>query len=192
MLQHVVNTIPLEFKNVYIAIPAEQSKERSQFKDHCYFCNLPKTKGPAESAQIVLQAGPQDSYLIMDTDILNSTNDLLKLTMLNHCGVLVRRSNNPAYSYVDCLGAFKHIKEKERISEYAVQGAYFIPKTAFTEFKTQLDVVVETKEEPYMSHVFDRMTLEKYAVPTTYIPVDWGTPKDLEMSGAYIVSDKED
>lgn len=181
MLEHVINTIPSEFDCITIAVPP----------GYDYF-PVYNSKGPADTFYRVLQKLIlPDSFLVLDTDILNSTNDLMKLTKLNHCGVLVRRSANPSYSYVDRLGAFQHIKEKERISEYAVQGAYFVPKSALDEFMIELKRVVETVSEPFMSHVFDRLTLEKYSVPTTYIPVDWGTPKDLEMSGAHIMSDRE-
>jgi dTDP-glucose pyrophosphorylase len=196
MLEHVLNTIPLEFKTIEIAIPPGYSQD---FTDKLGWVDqrlinyhiLDNTKGPAETALLVMRH-ITESCLILDTDILNSTNDLIKLTRLNHCGVLVRRSANPAYSYVDRLGEFQRIKEKERISDYAVQGAYFIPRTALHAFMPVLEETVEVMDEPFMSHVFDRLSLLKYAVPTTYTPVDWGTPRDVEMSGAYIMSEREE
>lgn len=194
MLEHVINTIPIEFGHIDIAIPTGCEKQVMEFRHlndgvRIYLHSLQPTKGPAETAKRVLESIRHDSCLILDTDILNSTNDILKLTKLNHCGVLVRRSANPSYSYVDRLGEFEHIKEKERISEYAVQGAYYVPRTAISEFMSVMDNAVNLELEPYISHVFDRLSLLKYAVPTTYIPVDWGTPQDVALSGALIISE---
>lgn len=197
MIEHVLNTVPLEFNMIDIAIPPGWSgaitdsvswKEGLRINFHI----VEFTKGPADTAKQVLRAIRPDSTMILDTDILNSTNDLLKLSTLHHCAVLVRRSANPAYSYVDNIGEFTRIKEKERISDYAVQGAYFVPRSAMEEFLQVLCHIVDSASEPFMSHVFDHLPLQKYAVPTTYIPVDWGTPQDVEMSGAYILSDREE
>ncbi len=196
MIDHVINTIPLELEDVDIALPPGWSKHCSKelaFRPGYVFKYdvIENSKGPAETAyQILTHLEISESCLFLDTDILNSTNDLLKLTKLNHCGVLVRRSANPAYSYVDQLGRFEHIKEKERISEYAVQGAYYVPQFILQKFIMELRITISAMNEPFLSHVFDRMTIEKYAVPTTYIPVDWGTPQDIEMSGAHIISEE--
>jgi NDP-sugar pyrophosphorylase family protein len=196
MIEHVLYTIPLEYEDVDIALPPGWSKLCS---DELFWSKgrgikfhiIEHTIGPADTVyQVLTHFEVSESCLILDTDMLNSSNDLMKLTRLSHCGVLVRRSANPSYSYVDKLGAFQHIKEKERIAEYAVQGAYFIPQSAMAEFLIQLRITITKEKEPFMSHVFDRLSLEKYAVPTTYIPVDWGTPQDVELSGAHIVSSK--
>lgn len=197
MLEHVIINVPLEFNLIDIAIPPGWSNkitECSSWKEslRVNFHVIEFSRGPADTANQVLEKCRPQSTLILDTDILNSSNDLLKLVKLNHCGVLVRRSANPAYSYVDRIGEFQTIKEKERISEYAVQGAYYIPRTAMDEFKAVINNVISLEPEPYMSHVFDRMAILKYAVPTTYIPVDWGTPQDVELSGATIVSESRE
>ena len=181
MLDHVVSTIPVGF-NIVIAAPRGYvSYLHEQYRE------IEDSKGPADTAlQALRTLNPPIATLIIDVDILNHTNDLIKLSKLNHCAVLVKRSANPAYSYVDALGTFHHIVEKQRISDYAVQGAYFIPDHAMEETMKEMKRAVEVEREPYMSHVFDKLTLMKYSIHTTYTPVDWGTPNDLVLSGARI------
>lgn len=193
MLQHVINTIPLKFAEIHIAVPP-----KTEFRApgiHSY--EISDTKGPAHTAYQMLSllgdydTGAPSSYLILDCDVLNFTNDLERLSELDHSGVLVSWSANPAYSYVDKLGPFEHIEEKKRISEYAVRGAYFIHQSGLNEFINLSKLVIEAKQEPYLSHVFDAMQCEKRAVETSYLPVDWGTPRDIRISGAHIVPIKE-
>jgi NDP-sugar pyrophosphorylase family protein len=193
MLQHVINTIPFKFAGVHIAVPPG-----TEFKaPRVWSTEINETKGPADTAlQMVsilgdYDTGAWDSYLILDCDILNTTNDLDKLSELNHSGVLVSRSANPAFSYVDKIGSFNHIEEKNRISEYAVQGAYFIHKSAYNEFVNLSKLIIEAKQEPYLSHVFDAMLSEKIALKTSYTPISWGTPRDLILSGARIATKEE-
>jgi hypothetical protein len=126
----------------------------------------------------------------MDSDILNFTNDLYRLTRLEECGVLVSKNANPSFSYVSKLGIFNHIAEKKRISEYAVRGAYYISERNMIDFILALKAVVETQKEPYLSQVFDTMACTMKAIETSYTPVDWGTPRDVRISGAHIVSKK--
>jgi NDP-sugar pyrophosphorylase family protein len=181
MLNHVINTIPKGF-NILVAAPKGYASEIHVD----YYKEVENSKGPADTALQALNLLIPASTIIIDCDILNHTNDLIKLSKLNHCGVLVKRSANPAYSYVDGLGTFHHIAEKSRISEYAVQGAYFIPEHALEETMEEMGKVCNQSREPYMSHVFDRLTLVKYSIHTTYTPIDWGTPNDLKLSGAEI------
>jgi hypothetical protein len=181
MIEHVVHTVPWELIHVVAAVPPRYKCSRG-------WVQIVDTKGPAETTKKVLESiGPQ-SCLIMDSDILNSTNDLSLLTELRTgIGVLVSRSANPAFSYVDKLHNFSRIKEKERISEYAVRGAYFVAPDAVPQFMTILGEVCEGYSEPYLSHVFDLMICEKEAQQTLYTPIDWGTPRDVKLSGARIV-----
>jgi hypothetical protein len=149
------------------------------------------TKGPAHTALQVMNKISLDDTLILDADILNFTNDLLAITTIHCPAVLVSKSSNPAFSYVDALGFFNLIKEKERISQYAVRGAYWIPSKFIGEFMTIAETLVETMKEPYISHVFNQLTGEKIAKETTYQPIDWGTPLDVRLSGAHIVGGKD-
>lgn len=180
MLDHVISTVPEGFHITIAAPRGYVSFLHEQYREIEY------SNGPADTARLALRLDPYVATLIIDVDILNHTNDLIKLSKLNHCAVLVKRSANPAYSYVDALGTFHHIAEKQRISDYAVQGAYFIPDHAMEEALNVMEVVTADTSEPFMSHVFDRLTLVKYSVHTTYTPVDWGTPNDLTLSGARI------
>jgi hypothetical protein len=181
MIEHVINTVPIEFKNIISAVPVGRTASKGYF-------GIERSRGPADTALQVLDYIEPDSCLIMDSDILNFTNDLYILGHRTYgCGVLVCYSANPAFSYVDQLGAFNHIKEKERISGYAVRGAYYVSNPAIEEFKSTLELVVDGKEEPYISHAFDFMKCSKSAVETTYVPIDWSTPHDLKLSGARIV-----
>ena len=182
MIEHVINTIPAGY-GIVAAIPPGYADIVP-----CLHYEIENSKGPADTALQVLYYIRPDSTLFIDVDILNDTNDLFKLSTLHHCGVLVKRSENPAYSYVDALGAFHHIAEKQRISEYAVQGAYFIPEHAIEEVIKEMERATSEMSEPFMSHVFYKLTLVKYSVHTTYTPVDWGTPNDLKISGATICS----
>lgn len=192
MLQHVINTVPFKF-DISIAVPPRHVFDIPRVKSY----EISDTKGPADTAFRMVIAlekyvlNTYSSYLILDCDILNTTNDLERLSELNYCGVLVSRSANPAYSYVDKLGPFDRIEEKNRISEYAVQGAYFIHQSAFNEFINISKLVIEAKQEPYLSHVFNAMQCEKIALETSYTPISWGTPRDLILSGARLATKEE-
>jgi molybdopterin-guanine dinucleotide biosynthesis protein A len=192
MIQHVINTIPLKFREIHIAAPPGTEFNAPGI----WVSGIMETKGPADTAlQMIRVLGDYDtgaysSYLILDCDVLNFTNDLEGLSESLHCGVLVSWSANPAYSYVDKLGSFNRIEEKQRISEYAVRGAYFIHESAYNEFINISKLIIEAKQEPYLSHVFNAMQCEKLAIETSYLPVDWGTPRDLRISGAHIVPQK--
>src|SRR3974377_530764 len=120
MLGHVINTIPIDLDYII----AYHKGWRTELTASLGF-EIGNTKGPADTALQVLIGTRYDATLIIDCDILNTTNDLARLLRQNSCAVLVKKSANPAYSYVDNLGLFTHIVEKERISDYAVQGAYF-------------------------------------------------------------------
>jgi hypothetical protein len=187
MLQHVINTIPFGSDEISIAVPPGHVFEAPGIKSY----EISDTKGPAHTAlKMIPTLGHQQSCLILDSDVLNFTNDLIRLTGLDSCGVLVSGSANPAFSYVDQKGVFSQIIEKERISEYAVRGAYYISWGAMLEFIRQLELVVKKESEPYISHVFNKLRLEKFAIETTYFPVEWGTPRDIKLSGARIISEK--
>jgi len=188
MLEHVRYTIPLEFKGVTVATLIGGSPISSEVN----IIGIENTKGPADTVRQVIEKIEPQSCLIMDSDILNFTNDLRGITNLpdSYIGVLVCRSNNPAFSYVDSIELFNVIKEKNRISEYAVRGAYFVGKDVMGEFTFALDAATTGQQEPFVSHAFDLMGCKKMAIETTYVPVDWGTPHDVELSGARIITER--
>jgi hypothetical protein len=188
MLEHVINTVPFQYKQITVALPSDLVKETKALKVKFVPCVIGETKGPAQTALHTLMCLNEDSTLIMDVDVLNFTNDLHKLSLLAWCGVLVSWAANPAFSYVDKLGTFTRIVEKRRISEYAVRGAYFIPLNERKAFIHCLEETVRRQEEPFISHAFANMPSLKYAVKTTYTPYEWGTPRDVKLSGAHIVS----
>jgi NDP-sugar pyrophosphorylase family protein len=185
MLQHVINTVPFEF-NISVAVPTRNVFEIPRVKSY----DIGDTKGPAETALRMIDILPPDSFLILDSDVLNSTNDLYRLSLLHCCGVLVCQSDNPSSSYVGKLGIFENIREKEQISKYAVQGAYFIHNSALDEYITQSKFVIEVKQEPYISHILDIMKCKKVALQTSYIPIEWGTPRDVRLSGARVITEQ--
>lgn len=192
MLEHVISTIPLGITDdVTVAIPPGYTEF---FPRWVKSFEIEGTAGPAETALEVLNTFEQpDSVLIMDSDILNYTNDLHRLCQLDgYLGVLVNQSSNDSYSYVDKLGIFSEIKEKNRISDWAVQGAYFIHRTIMSRFMMHLALNCDAhKEEPYLSQVFDQMIDNKYSILTTYAPINWGTPYDVINSGALIVEEEK-
>jgi len=185
MVEHVRYTIPLEHLNdTRIAVPHGYRDLNKIEIEH--------TNGPAETTFLMLKLLKPESCLILDSDILNFTNDLRGIMNLpgSHIGVLVCRSANPAFSYVDSIEYFNLIKEKNRISEFAVRGAYYVGKDVMNEFMVALDAAATGQQEPYISHAFDLMGCKKMAIETTYIPTDWGTPHDVELSGARIVTER--
>jgi choline kinase len=189
MLQHVISTVPFEYR-ISVAVPPHHEFNIPRVKSY----EIADTKGPAHTALQMISKFKTDSFLILDSDILNHTNDLHRISSYPGCGlgVLVSKSSNPAFSYVDKLGNFKRIEEKQRISEYAVRGAYFIASGAMKEFKKHLTQAVESMPEPYMSHAFNNYKqYVKVALETAYEPVDWGTPRDVMLSGAKIVDTRE-
>ena len=188
MLEHVICTIPFQF-NITIALSsgwAEQAR-KMPISRNIACMDVGETKGPGQSALVTLRELRPESILIMDVDVLNMTNDLFGLTLLSNPGVLVSWSANPSFSYVDKLGSFSKIEEKVRISEYAVRGAYFVPDSAYRTFITALEETVMDTSEPFISHVFNRITTTKTSMLTSYIPVEWGTPRDVKLSGAHII-----
>jgi hypothetical protein len=147
-----------------------------------------KTKGPAHTARIALDNSTHiASTLILDSDVLNYTNDLWFLGTLQYSGVLVHSSTSSAYSYVNKLGLFTKIIEKTPISEWAVRGAYFIHEKHMNEYIRIHDKLMPQYNELYISYIMYMMlNCEKYALECTYAPVDWGTPEAIEASGARI------
>lgn len=192
MLDHVLNTIPAQLNPIRVAVPDSYDKTyKFQPFDRISFTGVGETRGPAESLlKIVMKPffSGEESLLIMDSDILNHTNDLWELANLQTSGVLVRKSANPAYSYVDALGEFQIIMEKSRISEWAVSGAYFIHESDRDDFVYQLDNISKNSvKEPYISHAILLMERRKMtSLAVTYDPIDWGTPQDVLLSGARI------
>lgn len=149
------------------------------------------TKGPAHTAKIAMdQLGYDENVLFMDSDVLNHPTDLFDLASLSISGVLVSESYNPNCSYVDKIDLFTRIKEKQQISEYAVRGAYFVHKYDMAEFAELLTDVVTGYEEPFLSHVFDKLSTDKMALKAIYPPIDWGTPEAVRDSGAIIIGGK--
>jgi dTDP-glucose pyrophosphorylase len=193
MLEHVMRTVPVEYQNkIVIAISPEFVAKMAiiPISTNKLFI-VESTKGPAETVLKTMQHLEPEATLIMDVDVLNFTNDLHRLTNLSRCGVLVSWSANPAFSYVDNVGVFKRIREKQRISEYAVRGAYFVPLESRFNFIRALEEVSGAISEPYISQALDHMDEEKYAMQTSYTPLEWGTPRDVRISGAHIVMNKE-
>jgi NDP-sugar pyrophosphorylase family protein len=192
MLWHVINSVPLNCYEISVAIPEGCSKlvnlDFGWHRSKVTLYEIPPTKGPADTARTILERmSTTHSTLFMDVDVINHTNDLQRLSTFTTCGVLVTESVNPLFSYVDALGSFTHIKEKERISKYAVSGAYFVHHMALKEFRELLVDTVNGYNEPYLSDVFDKLTCEKFSLHTTYEPVDWGTPRSLRYTGARII-----
>jgi hypothetical protein len=72
----------------------------------------------------------------------------------------------------------------------AVQGAYYVYEHNMNEFIYAAKEVIDSVEEPYISHVFNECKFSKLSTFTTYNPIHWGTPQDLELSGARIISEK--
>jgi dTDP-glucose pyrophosphorylase len=189
MLDHVICTIPLHIP-VSVAIPKGYLAHTTKAVAHhtIGYHEIEKTTGPADTAlQMMLHYG-SEAILFMDADVINFTNDLHRLTTITSCGVLVSQSSNPSFSYVDRLGAFHRVVEKTKISDWAVRGAYYFPKEVMEQFVTGLGSVILRNSEPYLSHVFTHMDT-KYSVKTTYAPLEWGTPRDVKLSGAHIVRD---
>jgi hypothetical protein len=193
MLEHVINSIPIYFRSVSVGVPAWWNVPIIQetYGREINFVKVKDTKGPAHTALQVLEDGIIDHSLILDVDVINFTNDLSRLTLMGRIGVLVSQSANPAFSYVDSLGFFNQILEKQRISEFAVRGAYFIHKYAMPDFMEKLEETISTESEPYLSQVFNRYQGQKFSILTAYTPVDWGTPEDVKLSGARITSREE-
>lgn len=200
MLWHIINSIPLNCYEISVAVPQGYSKsvdiDYGWHRAKVTAFEIPPTKGPAHTAKVIIEKmSTIHSMVFMDADVINHTNDLQHLSMLNTCGVLVSESVSPLFSYVDNLGAFKHVKEKERISKYAISGAYFIHFTALQEFRERLAEAVDGYNEPFLSDVFDKLNCDKFSLLTTYEPVDWGTPRALRFTGARIIKqtlEKED
>jgi NDP-sugar pyrophosphorylase family protein len=196
MLEHVLNTVPWSFTDITVAIPPgwKSTAEKIDPKTRkVRFIEIEDSIGPADTARrVVHEIKATDGCLFMDADVLNHTNDLYRLSYSGTAAVLVNRSDNSNSSYVDNLGTFKQIKEKQRISEYAVQGAYFVPVNMMPEFTLWLKKVVHAKEEPYLSHAFDMIMFEKLALMVTYNPIEWGTPHDIRKSDATIITKMED
>jgi molybdopterin-guanine dinucleotide biosynthesis protein A len=195
MLMHVLRSIPLQFMDVTVAIPTgwtDKAREvTAKYERIVRFIEIEHSTGPASTAKQVIASFDVDPTLFMDCDIINHPNDLWVLCCLNCCGVLVSPSTNPAFSYVTNTGSFYHIKEKQRISPYAVRGAYFIPNTMIDNFIMWANIVIDNEQEPFISHVFDMIPDSKFALETTYDPIDWGTPLDVKLSSAKIITEGE-
>lgn len=187
MIIHVINSLPRQFTSRIIAAPPGHEQEMEYYDSLAYYISTEGTKGPAHTLQRVLHHLPNvESTLILDCDVLNYHLDLYNLTKEPMCSVLVSPSIDPSCSYVDKVGNFTRLVEKEVISYYAVRGAYYIPRLYIEEFILTLEMVVAEKDEPYISHVFNAMQVAKYALQTTYLPIDWGTPEAIIASGAKI------
>lgn len=198
MLQHVINTVPRCLDcEISIAVSPGYVFDAPRIKSY----PIEKTKGPAHTAlqmmEMLVDKPRWGGYLIIDSDILNFTNDLNKLVSQQRSAVLVKKSANPAYSYVDLLGKVGQIKEKERISVYAIQGAYFVPGFVQEEFMGISNQIIEKEQEPFISQVLNALlhhtnpVRQVLALETTYTPIDWGTPHDVELSGAKIITGRE-
>jgi hypothetical protein len=191
MLKHILRSIPLQFTDVTIAIPTgwlEIAQAMVMNYEHVVkFKEISSSTGPAYTARQTLIGYEDDPVLFMDADIINHPNDLWVLCCLNCCGVLVSKCSNPAFSYVTNKGSFFHVKEKECISPYAVRGAYFVPRDQMKSFILWLNLTINNENEPFISHALNRIPGSKFALETTYDPVDWGTPLDIELSGARII-----
>jgi molybdopterin-guanine dinucleotide biosynthesis protein A len=195
MLMHVLRSVPLQFEDVTIAIPTgwlERAREiTATYERVVKFIEIEHSTGPASTAKQTLLGFDDKATLFLDCDIINHPNDLWVLCCLNCCGVLVSNSTNPAFSYVTNTGSFFHIKEKQRISPYAVRGAYFVPTHMMKSFVMWMNIVISNEQEPFISHIFDMLPDSKFALETTYDPIDWGTPLDVKLSSAKIITEGE-
>ena len=191
MLEHVLHTIPAQYENITVGILADHWKQEyiQRIDPPIQMLTIEKTIGPADTVSQLLEY-VDTSILIIDVDVLNHTNDLYGLTKLVYPAVLVSKSANPSFSYVDHLGRFQTIREKERISDYAVRGAYYIPHSLLEEFKDILYDTLHNIEEPYISDAVQHIAYDKVSILTTYKPIEWGTPEDVRLSGAIIVTEK--
>jgi hypothetical protein len=191
MLEHVIATIPLEFRDIVIATHPKWIREIGH-NERIHVHPVEATRGPAETAYKTLRALIPEATLILDVDVLNFTNDLLRLGSLNNTmGVLVGESANPAFSYVDQKDEFKHIYEKRRVSKYAVRGAYFISAIHINAFMSALEKKMPLNGEPFISHIFNHVPIMKTALEVSYTPIEWGTPRDVRLSGAHITTPRE-
>jgi molybdopterin-guanine dinucleotide biosynthesis protein A len=194
MLEHVIATVPLGFPRTVVAVPkpyAERLEGALELTGRIVrFVEVEYSRGPGHTALQVLEFLQLETTLFLDVDVLNCTNDLYRLVNSNSCGVLVAKSTDPACWYVDKIDRFNRIIEKERISSYAVQGAYFVPITQIPDLMLCLSAAIRIYEEPFLSHAFNQMMGSKLAVQTSYAPVDWGTPEKVRLSGAHIIPEK--
>lgn len=189
MLCHVLQSVPIGYP-ISVAIPSGYLTEAqlvTQKWPQITFKEIAETIGPADTLRQML-TGDGQPLLVLDVDVINHTNDLVMLSLLNCSGVLVSKSTNPSYSYVTNLGSFFHIKEKERISSYAVRGAYYIITSDVVEFKEYLKIAIKNYKEPFVSHALDLLPNSKFALKTFYDPIEWGTPLDVKLSHARIVT----
>src|SRR5215469_3317603 len=75
MLEHVINTIPMDF-SVAAAIPLgwlSSTKKISHEHNQIVYSELGPTKGPADTALQMLELFKSDDTIFMDVDILNLT-----------------------------------------------------------------------------------------------------------------------
>lgn len=190
MLEHSIATVPLSDDALITAVPYKHdSLAREITKGRVTVFPIVNTIGPLDTAYQVMREYGKSSTLILDVDVLNTTNDLYSLTRTNlqRCAVLTSYSANPAFSYVENLGPFKRIVEKERISEYAVRGAYYVPGTEHEKFMAAAKEIIKQKKEPFISNALNMVKDYKFAYQTTYAPIEWGTPNDVIISGAHII-----
>lgn len=189
MLGHILNTVPAQFESIAVGIPGGWMNEAVSISSIPTYYEI-QSKGPADTTFQVLKHVQPDDTLIMDVDVLNWTNDLYRLSKLPCCGVLTSWSANPSFSYVNQLGPFHTIAEKQRISEDAVRGAYYVPGGSRAKFMESLEKAILRAREPFISHAFNVLDDEKFALTTTYTPIEWGTPRDIRISGAHIITEK--
>jgi len=191
MLEHVINTVPEQYGDITIAISEDCVSRLRKLELMYSYVAVPKTNGPAHTALEAMRTFKEaTSTMILDVDVLNTTNDLWLLGQITSPAVLVRESTNPLSSYVDKAGEFNEIAEKQRISKFAVQGAYYVPKAGFPQFLSRLEEAMQKTQEPYLSHALHLYQGKKFAVQVKYTPIEWGSPRDIRISGAHIM--KED
>lgn len=153
------------------------------------------TDGQADTVRRVLRTprARDPEVLVLNCDVVPSAGILDLLVAFGRASgaplaVLVEPSTSPAMSYVDRVPWFRRAAEKERISQWALTGAYWFASARNLQDRLEgLDDRARHGGELYLSGAlraspYDAMGLSIACDPGTVL--DWGTPEALAATGA--------
>lgn len=154
--------------------------------------NIENSMGQAHTLLAMMHATclRDEPVLVINSDVVFAQQDLVstceEVLKGADSGILVYRSESKAMSYVDRVPYATRFVEKNRISAFAMAGAWAFRSS--NQLQDCLEYAYANNDEPYLSHAMNAMRGVHACHQTEAKHVlDWGTPEALAATGARIV-----
>lgn len=214
MIEHVVEGVSYSIPPVIGCKPEDMDAFRRALPKEYVLVPIKNSIGQADTVcRLACSSGidDQDSLLVVNSDnafcigrkklanlVIHSYLEPQNEQQTGDVGAVVFKATAERYGYINSFPQFTYGVEKKSISNYALAGAFFFRRKRilmdawhdwYRSNREAAEASLTTIAEPYLSSLFARMPVTKYAIEIERAQLhEWGTPQTIseDKTVAYI------